>query len=101
MPLVQASPLRNNQTGSGPDGQAMEYFGSVTVNGTSPQTIADTRVTAGDIILFGLLTVGGTVGAIPTVKTITTGVGFTVAATASDTSVYNYQGYTPAAQQTA
>jgi hypothetical protein len=65
-------------------------FGTVTVNGVTPVTVVDAGVTAQSIILFTLKTVGGTVGAIPSVKTITLGTGFTVAGTASDTSTYNY-----------
>lgn len=65
--------------------------GSFTANGASAVTVADTAVTADSIITFTLKTVGGTVGAYPAIKTITPSTGFTVAATASDTSVYNYQ----------
>lgn len=64
--------------------------GTVTVNGTTPVTVANTAVTANSLIVFTLKTVGGTVGAYPVVHTITPGTGFTVVATASDTSVYNY-----------
>ena len=64
--------------------------GTFTANGASAVTVADTNVTATSMILIALKTVGGTVGAIPAVKTITAGTGFTVAGTASDTSVYNY-----------
>jgi len=42
------------------------------------------------IVLISLNTVGGTVGAIPKVTTITAGTSFTVAGTASDTSTYNW-----------
>jgi hypothetical protein len=52
--------------------------------------VAATAVTANSIIAFTLKTVGGTVGAYPTVVTITPGTGFHVTATASDTSTYNY-----------
>lgn len=64
--------------------------GTFTANGTSAVTVANTAVTANSIIIPTLKTVGGTVGALPAIKTITAGTGFTVAATASDTSVYNY-----------
>lgn len=64
--------------------------GVVTVNGATPVSVSNTAVTADSNITFTLKTVGGTVGAIPTVKTITPGTGFTVAATAADTSIYNY-----------
>lgn len=65
--------------------------GTFTANGASSVTVANAAVTANSIIVFTLKTVGGTVGAYPAVKTITPGTGFTVAATASDTSVYNYR----------
>ena len=60
-----------------------------TCNGTSAVTVAAPEVTATSIIIPTLKTVGGTVGAIPAVKTITAGTGFTISGTASDTSVYN------------
>ena len=65
--------------------------GTFTANGASSVTVANTAVTANSIIIFTLKTVGGTVGAYPSIKTITVGTGFTVACTASDTSVYNYR----------
>jgi len=66
--------------------------GTVTLNGASAVTVANTAVTANSIIVFTLKTVGGTVSPnAPNVKTITPGTGFTVAGTASDTSVYNYR----------
>lgn len=64
--------------------------GTFTLNETTPVVVANTNVTADSVIVFGLKTVGGTVGAVPAVKTVTPGTGFTVAGTASDTSVYNY-----------
>lgn len=64
--------------------------GTVPVNGATPVAVANPAVTAGSIIAFTLKTAAGTVGAIPTVATITPGTGFTVVATALDTSVYNY-----------
>ena len=64
--------------------------GTVTINGSSPQTVAAPLVTANSVIIFTLKTVGGTVGAVPAVQTITPGTGFTVQGTASDTSTYNY-----------
>lgn len=66
------------------------FLGTVTLNGASAVTVANTNVTANSIIVFTLKTVGGTVGAIPAIQTITAGTGFTVAGTALDTSVYNY-----------
>lgn len=60
-----------------------------TCNGTSAVTVVAPEVTASSQVLVTLKTVGGTVGAVPAVKTITPGTGFTIAGTASDTSVYN------------
>jgi hypothetical protein len=65
-------------------------FGTFTANGTTAVTVTDSRVTANSSIDITLKTVGGTVGAIPSIKTITAGTGFTISGTASDTSVYNY-----------
>ncbi|MDE2100400.1 MAG: hypothetical protein KGL39_24320 [Patescibacteria group bacterium] len=59
-----------------------------TCNGATAVTVADTNISATDTIIISLNTVGGTVGAVPAVKTLTPGTGFTVAGTASDTSVY-------------
>jgi hypothetical protein len=64
--------------------------GTFTLNGATPVTVANAAVTANSQILITLKTVGGTVGAVPAIKTITAGTGFTVAGTASDTSVFNY-----------
>lgn len=66
------------------------FTGTVTVNGTTPVTVANSNFKAGSVVSFGLKTVGGTVGAIPRLGTVTPGTGFTVVGTASDTSVYNY-----------
>lgn len=63
--------------------------GTVTLNGATPVTVANANVTANSIIVFTLKTVGGTVGAVPAIQTITPGTGFTVAGTALDTSIYN------------
>jgi hypothetical protein len=65
--------------------------GTFIMNGATPVVVADTNVSAGSAFNFGLKTVGGTVGAYPSVKTVTPGTGFTVAGTAGDTSTYNYQ----------
>lgn len=64
--------------------------GTFVLTGTTPVTVANTNVAITSIIDTSLNTVGGTVGAIPAVKTITAGVGFTVSGTAADTSTYNY-----------
>lgn len=64
--------------------------GTFTCNGATPVSVADTNITADSVVIACLKTVGGTVGAVPAVKTITPGTGFTIGGTASDTSVYNY-----------
>lgn len=64
--------------------------GTVTVNGTTPVSVATTGFLAGSVVVFSLKTIGGTVGAIPRIATPTPGTGFTVVGTASDTSVYNW-----------
>ena len=66
------------------------HSGSFVNNGVTAVTTADANVTANSIITITLKTVGGTVGAIPAVATITPGTGFTTVGTASDTSTYNY-----------
>lgn len=65
--------------------------GTFTMNGTTPVVVANTNLAAGDFVDFMIRTVGGTVGAYPSIKTRTNGTGFTVAGTASDTSVYEYR----------
>lgn len=62
---------------------------TVTLNEATPVTVVAPEVSAQSTFSFGLKTVGGTVGAVPSVKTVTPGVGFTVAGSASDTSTYN------------
>ena len=64
--------------------------GTVTLNGATPVSVSNTTITVNSIVIFTLATVGGTVGAYPSIQTITASSGFTVAGTASDTSVYNY-----------
>ncbi len=65
--------------------------GTVTLNGATPVTVANAFITANSNVNFTLKTVGGTVGAVPAIQTITPSTGFTVAGTALDTSVYNYR----------
>lgn len=65
-------------------------LGTFTCDGTNAVTVTNAKVTANSVIVVTLKTVGGTVGAVPSVKTITPGTGFTISGTASDTSVYNY-----------
>lgn len=64
--------------------------GTFVCNGSTPVTVANTSIAITDTIVISLNTVGGTVGAVPAIKTITADTGFTVAGTASDTSTYNY-----------
>lgn len=80
-PLKVEGPITFGQGGTG---------GSFTLNGVTPVVEANTNITANSVVIPTLKTVGGTVGALPSVKTITPGVGFTVAGTAADTSIYNY-----------
>lgn len=72
-----------------PDGSFVD--GTFTCNGTTAVTVTEPNLAAGHSILITLVTVGGTVGALPAVKTRTNGTGFTIAGTASDTSVYSYK----------
>lgn len=64
--------------------------GTFILTGTTPVTVANTNIAITDSINPSLNTVGGTVGAVPSVKTITAASGFTVAGSAGDTSTYNY-----------
>lgn len=64
--------------------------GTFVANGTTTVTISNTSVAISDAIIISLNTVGGTVGVIPKITTITAATGFTVVCTASDTSTYNY-----------
>ena len=72
-----------------PDGSGVS--GTFTCNGTTAVAVTNTKITADSNVIITLKTVGGTVGANPSIKTITAGSGFTVSGTASDTSVYNYK----------
>jgi hypothetical protein len=64
--------------------------GTFVLNGATPVTVSNTSIAVTDAIVISLNTVGGTVGAVPAIQTITASTGFTVAGTASDTSTYNY-----------
>jgi len=92
--LVQAT----NVT-SGSEAVTFTYLGSAfhasatgtfICNGATPVTVTDAHLTPSSNITVTLQTVGGTVGAVPAVKTVTPGTGFTIAGTASDTSTYQY-----------
>jgi len=63
--------------------------GAVTINGTTPVTISSSSILTTSAFTFSLRTVGGTVGALPAIQTITAGQ-ITLLGTASDTSTYNY-----------
>lgn len=71
---------------SGVNGKA----GTVTLNGVTPVAVATTAFKDTSVVIFGLKTVGGTVGAYPVLQTATPNTGFTVAGTAADTSVYSW-----------
>lgn len=91
---VKIAPMQTGRVdfyGPGPQSTQMNVtFGAFTINGATPVTVANTAVTGTSAIIITLDTVGGTVGAVPAIQTITPGTGFTVAGTASDTSIYNY-----------
>lgn len=78
---------------AGAVGGRNELRGTFTMNGVTPVVVANANLAAGDFVGFMLRTPGGTVGAYPSIKTRTNGTGFTVAGTASDTSVYEYAIY--------
>lgn len=67
------------------------FGGTFVANGATPVTVANANLLITDNVIISLNTVGGTVGAIPHLATITGGTGFTVVGTASDTSTYNYK----------
>lgn len=64
--------------------------GTFVCNGVTPVTVSNTSIAITDAIIISLNTVGGTVGAVPAIQTITASTGFTVAGTTLDTSTYNY-----------
>ncbi len=76
---------------AGMGGGRDDLRGTFTMNGATPVVVANAQLAAGDHVVFTLVTVGGTVGAYPSIKTRTNGTGFTVAGTAADTSVYAYK----------
>lgn len=67
------------------------HIGTFTAAGTGTVTVPDVNITTASIVDITLKNVGGTVGPIPTIKTTTVGVGFTLTATTADVSVYNYR----------
>lgn len=64
--------------------------GTFVCNGVIPVTVSNTSIAITDCIFVSLNTVGGTVGALPVIQTITASTGFTIAGTAGDSSTYNY-----------
>lgn len=93
--LKKYNSIINSSNGNitGPGATLQDHIitkGTFVANGTSAVTVAEPNVTANSVISISLKTVGGTVGAIPAIQTITPGTGFTVAGTASDTSTYIY-----------
>lgn len=93
MGLGMSAPLANEVATQVNDGLGTSsgLSGTFVANGASAVTVNNANLQAGDQIIFTLGTVGGTVGAYPSVKTRTYGTGFTVACTASDTSTYYYR----------
>ena len=65
--------------------------GTFTLNGATNVTVTNAKLAVGDVVVWSLRTVGGTVGTHPVMKTRTNGTGFAVAGTASDTSIYDYR----------
>lgn len=64
--------------------------GTFVANGATPVVVADTRITANSVVVFGLKTAGGTASA-PFMTAVTPGTGFSVATAAANTGTYNYQ----------
>lgn len=88
-------------------GDKVIYRGTFTLNGATPVAVPNVPLGPNATFEFGLKTVGGSVGAVPAVQTVTpsteTGAAqggpgvppyngsFTVAGTAGDTSTYNFR----------
>ena len=64
--------------------------GTFVATGATPVTVSNTSIAITDTVCISLNTVGGTIAGQPYLLTITASTGFTVAATALDTSTYNY-----------
>jgi len=62
-----------------PLSHAVLSTGTFTCDGTTPVVVANTLMNSERFVLVSLKTAAGTVGAIPAVKTITAGTGFTIA----------------------
>ena len=86
-------------------GDSILYRGTVTLNGTAPITVSNVPLGPNATFEFGLKTVGGSVGAVPAVQTVTVSTtggsgpqgspafngSFTVVGTTGDTSTYNFR----------
>jgi len=81
----------NFAQGTGTSFGQSAFAGTFVANGASAVTVANANLLRTDNVIISLNTVGGTVGAQPVLSTITPGTGFTVVATAGDTSTYNYK----------
>jgi hypothetical protein len=76
---------------AGATGGVAGLSGTFTLNGATNVVVANANLAVGDVVVWSLRTVGGTVGTHPVMKTRTNGTGFAVAGTASDTSIYDYR----------
>lgn len=82
MPAGKGVQIPNSGTGT--------FSGQFTANGATGVVITTSAAAVGNIVAFSVNTPAGTQGAIPKVITVVAGVSFSVAATASDTSLYNW-----------
>jgi hypothetical protein len=64
--------------------------GTFICNGVTPVSVNNSSIAITDCIIISLNTVGGTVGEVPIIQTITATSGFTVIGSALDSSTYNY-----------
>jgi hypothetical protein len=64
--------------------------GTFVATGATPVAVAFAGLKSTMVISVSLNTTGGAVGARPTVQTITPGTGFTITASAGDTSTYSW-----------
>ena len=76
---------------AGATGGVAGLSGTFTLNGATNVTVTNANLAVGDVVVWSLRTVGGTVGTHPVMKTRTNGTGFAVAGTAADTSIYDYR----------
>lgn len=91
--LLHRQPINITTGQLGPiDNDLASMHGTVTANGVTAVTVANTTITTGSNIVFTVKTPTGAPATFqPYVDTITPGVGFTCKSVASDTSVYNYR----------